>query len=385
MQRKRPTMSLMPNLPILHTPRLQMRVLNERAAAAVLDYYRRNRDFHQPWFAARSDEVFTLKQQQANLAIEYSDFVAGRALPFWLSRQDNPSRIIGRFAFTNIVRGCFDSCFTAYHLDQDCQGGGLAVEAGQAAVTSIFRDFGLHRVEANIMPRNLRSIALAQRLGFALEGLSPQYLKINDRWEDHLHFVRLADAPSPAPTEPLLETDSLQIRPLGNEDIPLAMAYYQRNQDFIEAWNPAPAADLADPADWHAMFAANRREQASGHRLDLGLFLKDRPLWLAGAIECRQITALPYSSCEIGFSVDRLLAGRGVMLEALSVVIAWLLARYGFKRITAHCVVAHERSLKLLEILGFQREGVARQAIWMKDSWQDMVSMALVREDFRGV
>jgi ribosomal-protein-alanine N-acetyltransferase len=32
---------------------------------------------------------------------------------------------------------------------------------------------------------------VTQKLGFQEEGLSPQYLKINGKWEDHLHMVLL--------------------------------------------------------------------------------------------------------------------------------------------------------------------------------------------------
>jgi ribosomal-protein-alanine N-acetyltransferase len=185
----------MPDLPVLETPRLLLRLLDEHEASAVLDYYRRNRVFHQIWFPARSDSVFTLKQQQLNLASERADYLAGRAVPFWLACRADPERIIGRLAFTQIVHGAFQSAFLAYHLDEACQGSGLACEAGQAAIPRLFEDFGLHRLEANIMPRNHRSIALAERLGFELEGMSTRYLKINGIWEDHLHYVRLADGP----------------------------------------------------------------------------------------------------------------------------------------------------------------------------------------------
>ena len=47
----------------------------------------------------------------------------------------------------------------------------------------------LHRIEANIMPRNARSIRVVEKLGFINEGRSRKYLKIAGVWEDHLHFV----------------------------------------------------------------------------------------------------------------------------------------------------------------------------------------------------
>ena len=56
-----------------------------------------------------------------------------------------------------------------------------------------FDDLGLHRIEANIQPGNLASIALAQCIGFQYEGFSPRYLKINGEWCDHERWALLAD------------------------------------------------------------------------------------------------------------------------------------------------------------------------------------------------
>jgi [ribosomal protein S5]-alanine N-acetyltransferase len=52
-----------------------------------------------------------------------------------------------------------------------------------------FLTLRLHRVEANIQPGNAASIALVQRLGFELEGMSPRYLKIGGRWRDHERYA----------------------------------------------------------------------------------------------------------------------------------------------------------------------------------------------------
>jgi [ribosomal protein S5]-alanine N-acetyltransferase len=387
----------MQNLPVFHTSRLLLKILDKGGAPQVADYYARNRAFHQPWFAERPDQVFTVHQQEQNLVRELADFEEGRAVPFWLFRKDDPNRVIGRFAFTSIVHGCFDSCCVAYHVDQVCQGQGIALEAGEAAIPLLFRDFRLHRIEANIMPANIRSIALAERLGFRLEGVSPLYLKINGRWEDHLHYVRLAseDIMGMAASRPLSEaadglarqanlaTDSLILRTLQVEDLPACVDYAERNRDFLTRWNPAMTDDSTNLAGWQRLAAGSIRDLAAGRRLFLGLFLKDQPTRLVGTIDFRSIMPLPYSSCEIGYSIDRLLSGRGLMLEALSTAISYAFARFGLRRINAACSSGNERSRKLLSILGFVREGLARQAVQIGGEWQDVVNLALLKDEFR--
>jgi ribosomal-protein-alanine N-acetyltransferase len=60
-------------------------------------------------------------------------------------------------------------------------------------VTTAFSELGLHRLEANIQPANVRSRGVAARLGFRQEGFSPRYLKIGGEWRDHERWAILAD------------------------------------------------------------------------------------------------------------------------------------------------------------------------------------------------
>ena len=57
--------------------------------------------------------------------------------------------------------------------------------AVRLAVRFAFEHAGLHRVQPAIIPRNVRSVRVAEKVGFRLEGRALRYLKINGVWEDH--------------------------------------------------------------------------------------------------------------------------------------------------------------------------------------------------------
>jgi ribosomal-protein-alanine N-acetyltransferase len=70
-----------------------------------------------------------------------------------------------------------------------------------------FAEHGLHRVEANVQPGNVRSARLVKGLGFRFEGRSPRDLNIGGEWRDHDHYAMTAEewggdsssAPGPYP------------------------------------------------------------------------------------------------------------------------------------------------------------------------------------------
>jgi len=73
-----------------------------------------------------------------------------------------------------------------YLVDASLWGHGIASSALALTVHEAFVTFELHRLQASIMPRNVRSLRGAEKCGFTIIGLSPHHLRINGVWEDHL-------------------------------------------------------------------------------------------------------------------------------------------------------------------------------------------------------
>lgn len=179
---------------IYSTDRLVLKTLSPEDAPMVLDYFIRNRDFLREWEPVRDNDFYHLSVHEEALTRDLSLMEQRAAFRLWVFQKGEEDRVIGSVGFNNIVWGCFLSCHLGYKLDKDALGQGYMTEAVEKGVDIMFREYGLHRIEANIMPKNRRSLRVTERLGFSQEGLARKYLKISGVWEDHIHMVLLNDA-----------------------------------------------------------------------------------------------------------------------------------------------------------------------------------------------
>lgn len=177
----------------LKTDDLLLRPAVPDLAQWVLDYYLKNREFLAPYEPNHEAAYFTLPEQRRLLTCDATAFAAREGARFFISLQSDPERVIGTVALNNIVWGCFASCHLGYKLDEDYLNRGYMTQAVTAAIQFAFGTLRLHRIEANVMPRNKRSLRVLEKCGFREEGLARSYLKINGVWEDHVHMVRLSD------------------------------------------------------------------------------------------------------------------------------------------------------------------------------------------------
>ncbi len=112
-------------------------------------------------------------------------------LPFLVCERSTGA-LVGVINISNMVGGLFRSGYLGYYAFTGHERQGYMREGLQGVIRHAFRRLKLHRLEANIQPDNLASIALVASCGFAKEGYSPRYLKIGGRWRDHERWAVLA-------------------------------------------------------------------------------------------------------------------------------------------------------------------------------------------------
>ena len=163
-------------------------------AEQAADYYCRNREFLKAYGPKREEVFFTPERQREILGNEIRSWRAKLSFHFYIRLAAEPEKIIGIVALNNVIYGAFCSAFLGYKLDQEYLNQGYMTMAVDMVTAYAFSVLGLHRLEANVMPRNKASLRVLEKNGFLNEGLSKYYLNINEVWEDHIHMVKLNES-----------------------------------------------------------------------------------------------------------------------------------------------------------------------------------------------
>jgi ribosomal-protein-alanine N-acetyltransferase len=102
-------------------------------------------------------------------------------------------QFIGEINLNSVQRGPFQNAYVGYWVDEAHAGNGYVPEAVVLVAKFAFEDQGLHRLQISIVPRNMRSRRVVDKLGIRNEGIAERYLEINGVWEDHVRYAITVD------------------------------------------------------------------------------------------------------------------------------------------------------------------------------------------------
>ena len=143
-----------------------------------------NRDFFQLYSPLKDEKFYTIDGQveriEKNVLLTKQDSVYSFGIFLTDSKQ-----LIGNVTLSEVARGNYQSCWVGYYLDRKHNGKGYMTKAVKLVVDYGFNELKLHRIEAGVMPHNIRSIKVLEKAGFHKEGIAIENVKINGRWENH--------------------------------------------------------------------------------------------------------------------------------------------------------------------------------------------------------
>lgn len=151
---------------------------------------RTSRAFLAPWEPEWPEDDLTRPGFRRRVDRALREIRSDAAYPLLLVRKSDRA-LIGGLTIGLIRRGVAQMATLGYWVGEHHARHGYMSEAVLGAVRHGFGPLGLHRIEAACLPRNIASLTLLQRCGFAQEGRAAAYLKIAGRWEDHLLLARV--------------------------------------------------------------------------------------------------------------------------------------------------------------------------------------------------
>jgi [ribosomal protein S5]-alanine N-acetyltransferase len=185
-----------------------------------------------------------------------------------------------------------------------------------------------------------------------------------------------------APASPLFDelpelvTPRLVLRKLGQGDLE---ALHEQNSD----------GEIARYMGWRATTSV----EESREYLDDALERYDRHYPAPWGIALRRTGTLigrcgfetwhlSDARAEISFALARRYWGNGYMREALAAMFAYGFDRVGLNRIEGRCDRRNERSAAVMRLSGMSLEGIHRQQRYSDGLFHDMMSFAILREEW---
>ena len=176
-----------------------------------------------------------------------------------------------------------------------------------------------------------------------------------------------------------ISTERLKLVPACERFASELREYFIENRNHLQPWEPLRAEDFFEPDSVHQRLATMAHNNSSGLALHLLLISAEKGE-LVGDCNFTNIIRGPFQACHLGFSLAKRFEGQGLMREALTAAISYIFHAIGLHRVMANFKPENVRSAKLLEGLGFEREGLARSYLMINGVWADHVLTSLINQ-----
>jgi ribosomal-protein-serine acetyltransferase len=162
-------------------------------------------------------------------------------------------------------------------------------------------------------------------------------------------------------------SDNCHLRILEERDAEELHALVERNRDYLAEWMPW-AADQTFERTLNFIRTTVRRH-AENNGFELALVLDGR---IIGALGLSSVDWVSRAT-SIGYWLDEEHRGRGLMTRAVQALVEHALGEMGLHRVEIRAAEENRRSRAIPERLGFEHEGVLREAERVGGRYHDLV------------
>ncbi|MCY0150540.1 GNAT family N-acetyltransferase [Hoeflea sp. G2-23] len=156
------------------------------------------------------------------------------------------------------------------------------------------------------------------------------------------------------------------------------------SRSFLEPWEPSWSDDHENRASFRYRVRRYDADRDAGLALPLFVCLKSNRRIIGGAT-LGSIRRGAAETCTLGYWMGEQYAGKGLMHDALTGLLPHVFNTMRLHRVEAACIPDNTRSQRLLEKIGFRREGYLNGYLKINGVWRDHLLYALIAEDWHSM
>ncbi|QSO49915.1 GNAT family N-acetyltransferase [Alicyclobacillus mengziensis] len=171
--------------------------------------------------------------------------------------------------------------------------------------------------------------------------------------------------------------DDIEIKLLEPRDADAMFALTEGSRTYLRQWLPwVDATQTVD--DSKAFIQSTLQQFAANNGFQAGILYRGE---LAGVIGFHGVSWTNRST-SIGYWLGERFQGQGIMTCVCRAMVNIAFEEYGLNRVEIRAAVENHKSRAIPERLGFQQEGVCRQAEWLYDYFVDHVVYGMLAADW---
>lgn len=178
------------------------------------------------------------------------------------------------------------------------------------------------------------------------------------------------------------ELESVNVRLIGSGDEKMMAGFYNQNHQHLAPWDPIRGSEFYTAEGWKSRI----KRLNDFHQMNtvFSFIIVDKEdTQVLGAINFTNISGFPIHACNLGYSLAETAQGKGIMTQALHVCIQWIFKQQNLHRIMAAYMPNNIRSEKVLDRLGFEFEGIAKDYLLINGQWETHRLMSLINSAWR--
>lgn len=177
-----------------------------------------------------------------------------------------------------------------------------------------------------------------------------------------------------------LTGNKIFIRFFENADAESLLHLDLRNAELFQKYSPTFDDDFYTLDSKRKDISNSIKEREEDKKYCFGIYLKDNGK-LIGEVALYHIFRGSLQRCLIGYSLDKQYNGRGYTTQAVSLAVEFAFNELKLHRVDAGTMLNNIGSMRILEKVGFYREGIEQKGVKINGQWEDHQIFAIISDN----